>query len=83
MEEAPSDLSDLGAVAVLADCGLRSHGASHGAARRSGCPEFMVDGEIGMPIATVKLIEGFFPPMQKQEMIRKITDATVEVGGGR
>jgi 4-oxalocrotonate tautomerase len=34
-----------------------------------------------MPMATVKLIEGVFTPEQKQEMIRKITDAMVEVEG--
>ncbi len=31
--------------------------------------------------ATVKLIEGFCPPEQKQEMIRKITATMVEADG--
>jgi 4-oxalocrotonate tautomerase len=32
-------------------------------------------------MVTVKLIEGVFTPGQKQEMIRRITDAMVEVEG--
>ncbi len=34
-----------------------------------------------MPMATLKLIERFFIPEQKHEMIRKITDTMVEVEG--
>ena len=34
-----------------------------------------------MPMVTVKLIEGVFTPEQKQEMIRRITDAMVEIEG--
>jgi 4-oxalocrotonate tautomerase len=34
-----------------------------------------------MPMVSVKLIEGVFTSEQKQEMIRKITDAMVEVEG--
>jgi len=34
-----------------------------------------------MPLVTVKLIEHVFTPEQKHEMIRKITDAMVEVEG--
>ncbi|HEX2973156.1 MAG TPA: 4-oxalocrotonate tautomerase family protein [Tepidisphaeraceae bacterium] len=34
-----------------------------------------------MPLVTVKLIEGVFTPAQKQEMIRKLTDAMVSIEG--
>jgi 4-oxalocrotonate tautomerase len=34
-----------------------------------------------MPLVTVKVIEDVFTPDQKKEMIRKITDAMVEVEG--
>ena len=34
-----------------------------------------------MPMLTVKLIEGVFSPTQKQEMIRKLTDAMVSIEG--
>ncbi len=34
-----------------------------------------------MPLVNVKLIEGVFAPVQKQEMIRKITDAMVSIEG--
>jgi 4-oxalocrotonate tautomerase len=34
-----------------------------------------------MPLVNVKLIEGVFSPAQKQEMIRKLTDAMVSVEG--
>jgi 4-oxalocrotonate tautomerase len=34
-----------------------------------------------MPMVTVKVIEGVFTSEQKQEMIRKVTDAMVEVEG--
>ena len=34
-----------------------------------------------MPFVNVKLIEGVFSPLQKQELIRKLTDAMVEVEG--
>jgi 4-oxalocrotonate tautomerase len=34
-----------------------------------------------MPLVNVKLIEGVFTPAQKQEMIRKLTDAMVSVEG--
>lgn len=34
-----------------------------------------------MPLVNVKLIEGVFSPEQKQEMIRKLTDAMVAVEG--
>src|SRR5262249_4568994 len=34
-----------------------------------------------MPLVTVKLIEGFFTPTQKQEMVRKLTDAMVDIEG--
>jgi 4-oxalocrotonate tautomerase len=34
-----------------------------------------------MPAVHVKLIEGVFTPAQKQEMIRRITDAMVAVEG--
>lgn len=32
-----------------------------------------------MPLVNVKLIEGVFTPIQKQEMIRKLTDAMVSI----
>jgi 4-oxalocrotonate tautomerase len=34
-----------------------------------------------MPLVNVKLIEGVFTPAQKQEMIRKLTDAMVLIEG--
>ena len=34
-----------------------------------------------MPLINVKLIEGVFSPAQKQEMIRRLTDAMVAVEG--
>jgi 4-oxalocrotonate tautomerase len=34
-----------------------------------------------MPLVNVKLIEGVFTPKQKQEIIRKVTDAMVSVEG--
>jgi len=34
-----------------------------------------------MPLVNVRLIEGVFTPSQKQEMIRKLTDAMVSVEG--
>ena len=34
-----------------------------------------------MPLINVKLIEGVFTPTQKQEMIRKLTDAMVSIEG--
>ena len=34
-----------------------------------------------MPLVNVKLIEGVFTPPQKQEMIRKLTDAIVSIEG--
>jgi 4-oxalocrotonate tautomerase len=34
-----------------------------------------------MPFVNVKLIEGVFTPEQKQEMIRKLTDAMVSIEG--
>ena len=34
-----------------------------------------------MPLLNVKMIEGVFTPMQKQEMIRKLTDTMVSIEG--
>ena len=34
-----------------------------------------------MPLVNVRLIEGVFTPSQKQEMVRKLTDAMVSVEG--
>ncbi len=34
-----------------------------------------------MPLVNVKMIEGVFTPTQKQEMIRKLTDAMVSIEG--
>ncbi|MGI8955749.1 MAG: tautomerase family protein [Chthoniobacterales bacterium] len=34
-----------------------------------------------MPLVNVKLIEGVFTPEQKQEMVRKLTDAMVSIEG--
>jgi 4-oxalocrotonate tautomerase len=36
---------------------------------------------IAMPLVQVKLVEGVFSDVQKQEMIRKLTDAMVSVEG--
>src|SRR6185312_7082771 len=38
-------------------------------------------GEVPMPLVQVKLIEGVFSDAQKQEMIRKLTDAMVSIEG--
>jgi 4-oxalocrotonate tautomerase len=34
-----------------------------------------------MPLVNVKVIEGVFTPIQKQEMIRKLTDTMVSIEG--
>jgi 4-oxalocrotonate tautomerase len=34
-----------------------------------------------MPLVNVKVIEGVFTPQQKQDIVRKLTDAMVEVEG--
>jgi 4-oxalocrotonate tautomerase len=34
-----------------------------------------------MPLLNVKMIEGVFTPAQKQEIIRKLTDAMVSIEG--
>ena len=34
-----------------------------------------------MPLVNVKMIEGVFTPMQKQEMVRKLTDTMVTIEG--
>jgi 4-oxalocrotonate tautomerase len=34
-----------------------------------------------MPLVDIELIEGVFDKAQKQEMIRKVTDAMIEVEG--
>ena len=34
-----------------------------------------------MPLINVKLIEGVFTPIQKQEMVRKLTDTMVSIKG--
>ena len=34
-----------------------------------------------MPLVNVKVIEGVFTPAQKQEMVRKLTDAMVLIEG--
>ena len=34
-----------------------------------------------MPLVDIQLIEGVFTPEQKQQMIKKITDAMVEIEG--
>jgi 4-oxalocrotonate tautomerase len=34
-----------------------------------------------MPLVNVKMLEGVFTPKQKQEMIRKLTDAMVSIEG--
>ena len=34
-----------------------------------------------MPFVNVKVIEGVFSPAQKQDIVRKVTDAMVEVEG--
>ena len=34
-----------------------------------------------MPLLNVRLIEGVFTPAQKQEMVRKLTDAMVAIEG--
>jgi 4-oxalocrotonate tautomerase len=38
-------------------------------------------GEFLVPLVQVKLIEGVFSDAQKQEMIRKLTDAMVSIEG--
>ena len=34
-----------------------------------------------MPLINVKLIEGVFTPTQKQQIVRRLTDAMVEIEG--
>jgi 4-oxalocrotonate tautomerase len=34
-----------------------------------------------MPLLNVKLIKGVFTPLQKQEMVRKLTDTMVSIEG--
>lgn len=34
-----------------------------------------------MPLVNVKMLEGIFTPAQKQEMIRKLTEAMVSIEG--
>jgi 4-oxalocrotonate tautomerase len=41
----------------------------------------MYELEIAMPFVNVKVIEGVFTPAQKQDMIRKLTDAMVSIEG--
>jgi 4-oxalocrotonate tautomerase len=41
----------------------------------------IMEGRTAMPMVTVKVIEGVFTPEQKQEMIRKVTEAMVEIEG--
>jgi 4-oxalocrotonate tautomerase len=38
-------------------------------------------GELPMPLVQVKVIEGVFSDAQKQDMIRKVTDAMVSIEG--
>ena len=38
-------------------------------------------GEIQMPLINVKIIEGVFSSEQKQEIVRKLTDAMVSIEG--
>ena len=38
-------------------------------------------GDHAMPLIQVKLIENVFTPQQKQEMIRRLTDAMVSIEG--
>ena len=44
-----------------------------------GHPE--ITGGMHMPLIQVKIIEGVFSPEQKQEMIKKLTDAMVSIEG--
>jgi 4-oxalocrotonate tautomerase len=46
-----------------------------------GAVRFGPGRESSVPLVTVKVIEDVFTASQKQEMIRKITDAMVEVEG--
>jgi 4-oxalocrotonate tautomerase len=51
---------------------------------RRGVPEAVTNkpkGNPDMPLIDVQLIEGVFDKSQKQAMIRKITDAMVEIEG--
>jgi 4-oxalocrotonate tautomerase len=36
---------------------------------------------VHMPLITVKIIEGVFSPEQKQEIVKKLTDAMVSIEG--
>ena len=45
-------------------------------------PEFPAQyGDLVMPLVQVKVIEGVFSDAQKEEMIRKLTDAMVSIEG--
>jgi 4-oxalocrotonate tautomerase len=48
---------------------------------RSYINQFRKGSEITMPFTTIKVIEGVFSDEQKAEMIRKVTEAMVEVEG--
>jgi 4-oxalocrotonate tautomerase len=51
------------------------------ASRAKQLTQLRVKTEIDMPLLNVKLIEGVFTPTQKQDMVRKLTDAMVTIEG--
>jgi len=51
------------------------------AARFRDGPGALTAKEKGMPLVDIQLIEGVFDKSQKQDMIRKVTDAMVAVEG--
>jgi 4-oxalocrotonate tautomerase len=48
---------------------------------RGSAPGLNEHGGVIMPIVDIHLIEGVFDKNQKQEMIRKVTDAMVDIEG--
>jgi len=43
--------------------------------------QFHYKGDKGMPFINVKIIEGVFSDSQKQEIVKKLTDAMVSIEG--
>jgi 4-oxalocrotonate tautomerase len=62
---------------------MREDGRRSKMARARGSVEKFsnLKDEVPMPLIQVKVIEGVFTDAQKQEMIRKLTDAMVSIEG--
>jgi 4-oxalocrotonate tautomerase len=49
--------------------------------QRTAWPATKMEGKQTMPFVNVKVIEGVFTPTQKQDIVRRVTDAMVAVEG--